>query len=46
MRSKMEEEKIQRQASEERLRKKKELLDQSNHMVRKANKDKTYHNNK
>ena len=38
----MEEEKMQRQVSEERLRKKKEMLDQSNNMVRKVNKDKIY----
>jgi hypothetical protein len=42
MRSRMEEEKMQRQVSEERLRKKKEMLDQSNNMVRKVNKDKIY----
>ncbi len=33
---------MQRQQSEERMRKKKEMLDISNNMVRKHNKDKTY----
>ena len=33
---------MQRQVSEERLRKKKEMLDQSNNLVRKVNKDKIY----